>query len=126
MPRLPGRTHDLAASRIPRPARPGLYSEQERATLALTDAMTLLPQAQDVPDDVYGQATAIFSEDQYRAVTWAITVINAFNRLAVTSGKPLPAAAELSGPHSLTSVECVQFLPAQMTPPGGWRLLRAA
>lgn len=101
----------------------GLYSEQERAALALTDAMTLLPQAQDVPDDVYEQATAIFSEDQYRAVTWAITVINAFNRLAVTSRKPLPAAAELSGPRSLTSVECVQFLPAQMTPPGGWRLL---
>jgi AhpD family alkylhydroperoxidase len=67
-----------------------LYSEQERAALALTDAMTRLPETQDVPDEVYAQATAVFTEDQYRAVAWAITVINAFNRLSVTSRKPLP------------------------------------
>ncbi|MGD0244600.1 MAG: carboxymuconolactone decarboxylase family protein [Streptosporangiaceae bacterium] len=67
-----------------------LYSAQERAALALTDAMTRLPETQDVPDEVYEQATAVFTEDQYRAVAWAITVINAFNRLAVTSRKPLP------------------------------------
>jgi AhpD family alkylhydroperoxidase len=68
-----------------------LFSEQERAALALTDAMTLLPEAQDVPDEVYQQATAAFTDDQYRAVAWAVTVINAFNRLGVTSRKPLPA-----------------------------------
>jgi hypothetical protein len=34
----------------------------------------------------------VFTEDQYRAVAWAITVVNAFNRLGVTSRKPLPAA----------------------------------
>jgi len=67
-----------------------LYTEQERAALALTDAMTRLPETQDVPDEVYAQATGAFTEDQYRAVAWAITVINAFNRLAVTSRKPLP------------------------------------
>jgi len=67
-----------------------LYSEQERAALALTDAMTLLPETQDVSDEVYAQATAAFTEDQYRAVAWAITVINAFNRLSVTSRKSLP------------------------------------
>jgi AhpD family alkylhydroperoxidase len=71
----------------------GLFSDQERAALALTDAMTLLPLAQDVPDEVYAQATAVFTEDQYRAVAWAVTVINAFNRLGVTSRKPLPATA---------------------------------
>jgi AhpD family alkylhydroperoxidase len=70
----------------------GLFSEQERAALALTDAMTLLPQAQDVPDEVYEQAAATFTADQYRAVAWAITVVNAFNRLGVTSRKQLPAA----------------------------------
>jgi AhpD family alkylhydroperoxidase len=69
-----------------------LYSEQERAALALTDAMTKLSQTQDVPDEVYEQATGAFTEDQYRAVAWAITVVNAFNRLGVTSRKPLPAA----------------------------------
>jgi len=67
-----------------------LYSEQERAALALTDAMTRLPETQDVSDEVYAQATAVFTEDQYRAVAWAITVINAFNRLSVTSRRSLP------------------------------------
>ena len=67
-----------------------LYSEQERAALALTDAMTKLSEHQDVPDDVYEHATAAFTEDQYAVVAWAVTVINAFNRLGVTSHKPLP------------------------------------
>jgi AhpD family alkylhydroperoxidase len=71
-----------------------LYSEQERAALALTDAMTLLPEAQDVPDQVYEQATAVFTEDQYRAVAWTITVINAYNRLGVTSRWKLPPEAQ--------------------------------
>jgi AhpD family alkylhydroperoxidase len=69
-----------------------LYSEQERAALALTDAMTRLSQTQDIPDEVYEQAVSVFTEEQYRVVAWAITVINAFNRLSVTSRRPLPAA----------------------------------
>jgi AhpD family alkylhydroperoxidase len=67
-----------------------LYSEQERAALALTDAMTRLSETQDVPDEIYAQATGTFTEDQYRAVAWTITVINAFNRLGVTSRWKLP------------------------------------
>ncbi|TCP53009.1 AhpD family alkylhydroperoxidase [Tamaricihabitans halophyticus] len=67
-----------------------LYSEQERAALALADAMTRLPINQDVPEEVYQQATKVFTDDQYTAVAWAATVINAFNRLGVTSHKPLP------------------------------------
>jgi alkylhydroperoxidase family enzyme len=49
-------------------------------------------QTQDVPDEVYDQSVSVFTEEQYRVVAWAITVINAFNRLSVTSRKPLPAA----------------------------------
>ena len=70
-----------------------LYSEQERAALALADAMTRLSQTQDVPDEVYEQAVSVFTEEQYRAVAWAITVINAFNRLSVTSRRALPATS---------------------------------
>ena len=70
-----------------------LYSEQERAALALTDAMTRLSQTQDVPDEVYEQAVGVFTEEQYRVVAWAITVINAFNRLSVTSRRALPATS---------------------------------
>jgi AhpD family alkylhydroperoxidase len=51
-----------------------LYSEQERAALALTDAMTRLPETQDVPDEVYAQAVSVFTEDQYPVVAWAITM----------------------------------------------------
>jgi alkylhydroperoxidase family enzyme len=67
-----------------------LYSEQERAALALTDAMTRLSETQDVPDEVYDRAVSVFTEDQYRAVAWTITAINAFNRLGVTSRWKLP------------------------------------
>ena len=68
-----------------------LYTVQERAALALTEAMTRLPETQDIPDQVYDEAIRVFTEDQYRVVAWAITVINAFNRLGVTSRKaPAP------------------------------------
>jgi hypothetical protein len=52
--------------------------------------MTRLPQTQDVPDDVYDQATKVFTEDQYKAVAWMVVVINSFNRLAVPSHAELP------------------------------------
>ena len=51
--------------------------------------MTRLAETQDVPDEVYVQAPGVFTEDQYRAVAWTITVINAFNRVSVASRKPL-------------------------------------
>ena len=38
-----------------------------------------------------GESERRISEEQYRIIAWAITVINAFNRLSVTSRKPLPA-----------------------------------
>ena len=53
--------------------------------------MTRLAETQDVSDEVYEEATRVFTEEQYRVAAWAITVINAFNRLGVTSRKPLPA-----------------------------------
>ena len=62
---------------------------EELAALALTEAMTRLSESQDVPDDVYAEAASVFSEAQYRAIAWAVTVMNGFNRLCVTSRKPL-------------------------------------
>jgi len=67
-----------------------LYTEQERAALALAEAMTRLPEHQDVSDEVYTAATKAFTEQQYAVVVWTATVINAFNRLGVTTRKPLP------------------------------------
>jgi AhpD family alkylhydroperoxidase len=68
-----------------------LFSPQERAALKLTETISRLSQTQDVPDDLYAEATSVFTKEQYTAVVWSISVINTFNRLAVTSRKPLPA-----------------------------------
>ncbi|HVW41508.1 MAG TPA: carboxymuconolactone decarboxylase family protein [Amycolatopsis sp.] len=66
------------------------FSEQERAALALAEAMTNLSQTQDVPDDVYDEATRVFTEEQFAVLAWAITIMNGFNRLNVTSRTPVP------------------------------------
>ncbi len=70
-----------------------LYTEQERAALELAEAVTRLPDTQDVPEDVYERATSVFTEDQYAAVMWLIVVINGWNRVAVPSHSPLPRRA---------------------------------
>ncbi len=60
------------------------YSEQERAALALCEAMTLLSHG-PVEDDVYNAAAAVFSPEELAGLIWAVTVINAWNRIAVTT-----------------------------------------
>lgn len=66
------------------------YTERERAALALAEAITKIATTQDVPDDVYDEATLVFTEQQYGVIVWAATVMNAFNRLNVTSRTPVP------------------------------------
>lgn len=68
-----------------------LFSEQERAALELAEAMTELPAHREVPDEVYRRATTVLGEAAYVAVAWAVTAMNALNRIGVTSRKPLPA-----------------------------------
>jgi AhpD family alkylhydroperoxidase len=67
-----------------------LFTEQEQAALALTEAMTELSATQTVPDDVYAEAARVFTEDQYRAVAWEVIAINSWNRMTITSHTPLP------------------------------------
>lgn len=59
------------------------YSARERAALAWTEAVTLLPQT-GVPDDVYEQARAVFSPTELAYLTLAIVAINGWNRLNVS------------------------------------------
>lgn len=61
-----------------------VFSERERAALALTEAVTLLAETR-VPDDVWEQAAAQFDESELAQVLFAITVINAWNRLMVSA-----------------------------------------
>jgi AhpD family alkylhydroperoxidase len=59
-----------------------LYTERERAALAWTEALTLLPQT-GAPDDVYAQVAAQFSEPEIVSLTLAIGAINLWNRFGV-------------------------------------------
>lgn len=66
-----------------------LYTERERAALAWTEALTLLPQS-GAPDDVFAQVTAQFSEPEVAKLTLAIAAINTWNRFGVAFRLPHP------------------------------------
>lgn len=59
------------------------YSNRERAALAWAEAVTKISSA-DVPDDVYQQARAQFSEEQLVELTMAVIAINSYNRINVS------------------------------------------
>ncbi|MER6024844.1 carboxymuconolactone decarboxylase family protein [Streptomyces sp. NPDC001851] len=61
----------------------GLYSERERAALALTEAVTVLTEG-FVPDEVYEQAARHFDEAGLAHLIGLISVINGWNRLMVS------------------------------------------
>ena len=61
-----------------------LFTPRERAALALTESVTLLADTR-VPDAAYDEAAAHFDESELAALIWLIIVINAWNRVAVTT-----------------------------------------
>ena len=58
------------------------FSERERAALAWTEAVTLV--SSGVPDEVYETAREQFSEKELVDLTWAIALINGWNRMAIS------------------------------------------
>jgi AhpD family alkylhydroperoxidase len=60
------------------------FSDRERAALALTDAMTLISDDQ-VPRAVWEEAAEHFVEEQLAQLLWAITTINAWNRISIAT-----------------------------------------
>jgi AhpD family alkylhydroperoxidase len=60
-----------------------LYSERERAALALTEAVTVLTDG-FVPDETYESAAKHFGEAELAHLIGVITVINGWNRLMVS------------------------------------------
>ena len=66
------------------------FDDKERAALALTDAVTLISD-EHVPRGVWEESSAHFEPDELVQLVWAITVINAWNRLAITT-RMRPAA----------------------------------
>jgi AhpD family alkylhydroperoxidase len=61
-----------------------LYSPRERAALELCEAITLISDGY-VPDHVWERARAAFDERELSQLVFAITAINAWNRLNVTA-----------------------------------------
>jgi AhpD family alkylhydroperoxidase len=61
-----------------------LFTERERAALELTDAVTKIGDS-GVPNAVYERAASEFPEIELANLILAITAINAWNRIAVSS-----------------------------------------
>ena len=61
-----------------------LYSDRERAALELCEAVTLIADAH-VPDGVWDAAAAEFETGELAHLVFAITAINAWNRLVISA-----------------------------------------
>jgi AhpD family alkylhydroperoxidase len=60
------------------------FSDRERAALALAESITLLHETH-VPDEVMEEARRHFDDEDLAKLIFHIVVINAWNRIAVTS-----------------------------------------
>ena len=74
-----------------------LFSDRERAALALTDAITLISD-EHVPRAIWDEAAAHFdehelaqfSDEELAQLLWAITAMNAWNRIAIATRMESP------------------------------------
>ena len=62
-----------------------MFTEKERAALALTEAVTLISEA-GVGQDLYDDVRKHFSESEFVALIMAINAINSWNRIAIATG----------------------------------------
>ena len=58
------------------------FSERERAALDWTETVTLVAETH-VPDDAFARVSEHFGEEEVLALTFAVIVINSWNRLSV-------------------------------------------
>lgn len=72
-----------------------LYSDRERAALAWTDAVTLIAETR-VPDAAYEQVRRQFTEEEIVKLTVAVSMINSWNRIAVSFRSVHPVDAKQS------------------------------
>ena len=73
------------------------FSDRERAALAWTESLTLLPET-GAPDADYEQARSCFSEEELVGLTYEVVAINAWNRLAVSMRTPAGRYVSRRGP----------------------------
>jgi AhpD family alkylhydroperoxidase len=63
------------------------YTDRERAALAWTEAVTLISEGH-VPEDIFEQARAQFSDEELVNLTIAVVTINGWNRLSIAFRVP--------------------------------------
>lgn len=62
------------------------FSEQERAILALLEAITLVSE-HGVTDEIYNHALEILGQEYLTQVMMAVIAMNAWNRVGITTGR---------------------------------------
>jgi alkylhydroperoxidase family enzyme len=65
-----------------------VFTEAERAALALTEQGTRIADSAGVSDDVWANAAKHYDEDQLAALVCLIALINTYNRLNVITRQP--------------------------------------
>ena len=73
-----------------------LFSEREKAALAWAESVTRVAQT-GVPDADFQAASAIFGEKELVDLTFAISLMNAYNRLAISFRNTPEAARRAEG-----------------------------
>jgi len=71
----------------------GLFSETERAALAWAETVTRVAET-GVPDEAYQAARAVFGEKELVDLTIATSLMNAYNRMAISFRNTPQAAIE--------------------------------
>lgn len=65
-----------------------LFTEEERTILAMTEEITLISE-RGLTEETYEVATKLFNEEYIGFIIMAIITINAWNRVAVSTHKPI-------------------------------------
>jgi AhpD family alkylhydroperoxidase len=74
-----------------------LYTDRERAALAWTEAVTLVAQAH-VPDSAYEDVCRHFGDEELVKLTLLVTMINVWNRIAISFRSVHPVDAKAAVP----------------------------
>lgn len=65
-----------------------LYTEEEQVILKMTEEITLVHQ-KGLTQETYNRAIQLFDENYFAQIVMAIVAINAWNRISVSTHKPL-------------------------------------
>lgn len=65
-----------------------LYTEREKALLAIAESATRVPLSEDDKADLSG-AQHLLGDDAFAAAGWVAVAINAFNRISILSDHPV-------------------------------------